>query len=478
VGLCAAPDRGHLCTPRAHARAALPRARAPRARAARSRPRGWLAPQPARSAALTVDDVAFGVLTSDRFLETRLASLRSTWLRGVRHVVFYSESVIASLPTVRVEPPAREELVGGGAWKNFPALLDLHRRFPDKKWVFFHDDDTYVFVSNLLRVLGKYNHNRDYYVGLYWTPRVDMEWREVQIAYASGGAGYALSRALLARLAPIMPTCHANYTKWAGDVRVGKCIHDLKVRITPAVGFHHEGHDKYVWDSSGGGFPYGHLSNHASASITSPVTFHHLGVDSIFLYQRMQYAEERGPRGERYRYDFSRFFLKEYMAFAPLVSHRFRLLFGVSLEVAEGRIDQAGSVHKGWRRDFADPLYVRAAAPRPPRRAWPTRAAPAPPAPPGRLAPPSRARPRRCTRCPRRGRTACASRWRSPRSLRSSTATAACRASRTAGATRCARPPPCASAAPPACPSTRRPTGRSSTTRSARWSARTSAPSS
>ena len=57
---------------------------------------------------------------------------------------------------------------------------------------------------------------------------------------------------------------------------MGKCIADLGVRITPEIGFHHEGHDKYVWDSSGGSFPYGHLSHVASAATMSPVTFHHL----------------------------------------------------------------------------------------------------------------------------------------------------------------------------------------------------------
>ena len=327
---------------------------------------------PLHLSTLSIDDVAFGILTSERFLDTRLASQRRTWLRDVRHVVFYSESVIAHLPTVALAPPEGEELVGGGAWKNFPALIDLHRRYPTKKWIFFCDDDTFIFLPNLLRSLSKYSPDRDYYVGLYWTPRIDMEWKEVQIAYASGGAGYAISRSLLARLAPTMPRCHANYTRWAGDIRVGKCIADLNVRITPAVGFHHEGHDKYVWDSSGGGFPYGHLSNRASAAVTSPVTFHHLSVDQIAMYYRMRAAESRGPHGQLYRYDFSRYYLKEYMAYSPAAQHRFRILLGVSVEVAEGaptaadatgatgRGARPGQINKNWRKDFSDPLYLRA----------------------------------------------------------------------------------------------------------------------
>ena len=189
-----------------------------------------------------MDDIAFGILTSSRFLETRLRSQQRTWLRMVRNVVFYSESVVASLPTVELRPPEREALVGGGAWKNFPALLDLYRRFPHQRWIFFTDgaprpaaashatiawrarhssrasrltsllrsssrvvtpspahtlhhdhvcacacasvcaDDTYAFVLNLMRTLGNYQHDADFYIGLYWTPRVDMEWKEVQIA--------------------------------------------------------------------------------------------------------------------------------------------------------------------------------------------------------------------------------------------------------------------------------------------------------
>ena len=255
-------------------------------------------------------------------------------------------------------PPEREALVGGGAGKNFPALLDLHRRFPKHKWIFFTDDDTFVFVRNLMFTLGNYNHDSEYYIGLYWTPRVDMEWKEVQIAYASGGAGYALSRRLLSKLSVTMDGCHRNYTRWAGDIRVGKCIADLGVRITPEIGFHHEGHDKYVWDSSGGGFPYGHLSNTASAAFAAPVTFHHLPVDHLSFYHRMSLAEVRGPHGQLYRWDFSPFMFKEYMAYSSELEHSFRILFGSSVEVAR-RALVSPRQSMPWRRDFSDPLYVR-----------------------------------------------------------------------------------------------------------------------
>ena len=57
----------------------------------------------------------------------------------------------------------------------------------------------------------------------------------MQLAYASGGAGYAISAHLLGELAPKMEGCQNRYLRWAGDLRVGKCIKDLGVGVTPEV---------------------------------------------------------------------------------------------------------------------------------------------------------------------------------------------------------------------------------------------------
>ena len=232
----------------------------------------------------------------------------------------------------------------------------------------------------MLRTLGQMDHTAPVYLGLYWTPRVDMEWREVKLAYASGGAGYALSRGMMDKLAPLLPDCHAKYLRWAGDLRVGKCVLDAGVRITPGVGFHHEAHDKYTWDRLGGGFPYGRLAPRASAAVSSPVSFHHLTPDHSAQYYRMQFADERGPHGEVWRRDFGPFMLKEYIAYSAPLRHTFRVLFGVSVEVSSGdfaareaqaaiEAEQSGAnpnegkkPEANWRRDFSDPLWWRAAA--------------------------------------------------------------------------------------------------------------------
>lgn len=112
---------------------------------------------------LGVSDIAFGILTSDRYVDTRLHAQQRTWIRLVRHVVFYSEHSVK--PTTMVEPASHEKLVGTGAWKDLPALKDMYQRFATR-WFFLADDDAYVFVSNLVALLDrKYAGPGDHYVG-------------------------------------------------------------------------------------------------------------------------------------------------------------------------------------------------------------------------------------------------------------------------------------------------------------------------
>ena len=95
-------------------------------------------------------DVAFGILTAKNLVQSRVHAQQLSWLPQARDVVFYSEADLEALqPTVvrapageggvraagsgpgpfpqALEPPPKEELVGGGAWKNFPARASAER---------------------------------------------------------------------------------------------------------------------------------------------------------------------------------------------------------------------------------------------------------------------------------------------------------------------------------------------------------------
>ena len=76
------------------------------------------------------------------------------------------------------------------------------------------DDDTYVAVRNLQEHLSKYDSSKEYYFGLILSchyfhlliisPGMDYHYNEH--VYASGGSGYTISRAALAKL-----VCLFNY---------------------------------------------------------------------------------------------------------------------------------------------------------------------------------------------------------------------------------------------------------------------------
>lgn len=119
------------------------------------------------------------------------------------------------------------------------------------------------------------------------------------------------------------------YARWAGDIRVGKCLHDIGVRVESENGFHHEPDGRYD-----------------KGFVLEPISFHHLSVDSMAFYFRMTVVEDRGPYGELYRWDFSRFFLHEYV----LKQRRTRFRFGHSVKFARGI---------GLSQQYTIPVYFR-----------------------------------------------------------------------------------------------------------------------
>ncbi|KAF4527818.1 hypothetical protein B566_EDAN016302, partial [Ephemera danica] len=83
----------------------------------------------------------------------------------------------------------------------------------DKKWFCHFDDDNYVNVPRLLRLLERYPSQHDWYLGKpsirapleildrerpAATPR-----RKISFWFATGGAGFCISRALALKMLPV-----------------------------------------------------------------------------------------------------------------------------------------------------------------------------------------------------------------------------------------------------------------------------------
>ncbi|KAK9127012.1 hypothetical protein Scep_015858 [Stephania cephalantha] len=107
----------------------------------------------------------------------------------------------------------------------------------DVRWYVMADDDTVLFVDNLVDVLAKYDHNKYYYIG------ENSECVKSNFDYsfqmAFGGGGYALSFPLAKAMARNLDECLKRYpTLYGSDHIMQACISDFGVPLTRERGFH------------------------------------------------------------------------------------------------------------------------------------------------------------------------------------------------------------------------------------------------
>ncbi|KAI9189790.1 hypothetical protein H9P43_001223 [Blastocladiella emersonii ATCC 22665] len=123
------------------------------------------------------------------------------------------------------------------AYKNIPAVREMYHRYPDAKWYIMIDDDTYVFMENLHRVLSALDPSEPHYVG---APNHFRDCDGITKLgdgpmFAHGGSGIAISREAARRMSAIADECIVRYDDcWAGDVRLGLCLRDAGILINYA----------------------------------------------------------------------------------------------------------------------------------------------------------------------------------------------------------------------------------------------------
>lgn len=120
----------------------------------------------------------------------------------------------------------------------------------DKKWFCHVDDDNYVNVPRLLRLLGNYNPQEDWYLGkpsirapLEILNRDSRKPNKVSFWFATGGAGFCLSRALALKMMPLASVGKfisiGEKIRLPDDVTMGYIIeHLLKKPLTVIDQFH------------------------------------------------------------------------------------------------------------------------------------------------------------------------------------------------------------------------------------------------
>ncbi|XP_057325172.1 fringe glycosyltransferase [Microplitis mediator] len=125
-----------------------------------------------------------------------------------------------------------------------------------KKWFCHFDDDNYVNVPRLLRLLDNYNPRKDWYLGRPSIPapleimrqhgslaEPSKRFRKVKFWFATGGAGFCISRALALKMVPVAGggkfITVGDRIRLPDDVTMGYIIeHLLKKQLTVVEQFH------------------------------------------------------------------------------------------------------------------------------------------------------------------------------------------------------------------------------------------------
>lgn len=166
------------------------------------------------------------VLTQPCNFANKTRAVKETWSKRCDITLFFSSVANSEIPTIKLDvPQGREHL----ADKSFAVLKYLFKHYHDKAdWFFKADDDTYVIVDNLRHFLGKQNTNGHFYYGEVFD-------RKKQGVYNSGGAGYALGKEGLKRIALYSEDVDACHQAESEDVRVGVCLKTLGIDVGKAT---------------------------------------------------------------------------------------------------------------------------------------------------------------------------------------------------------------------------------------------------
>ncbi|KAJ3042522.1 hypothetical protein HDV00_007056 [Rhizophlyctis rosea] len=158
------------------------------------------------------------------------------------------------------------------AHKNLPGLRELWSRFPDAKWYFMVDDDTYVFWENMRLALSTINADEPHYYGAKNVFKGCDGVKKFGDGphFAHGGSGIVISRGAMKKIMEekALRECIVRYrTCWAGDIRTALCLRDHGIKLEGLKGFNKEPPNVRYW--------------YPREPCDRPLTFHHLLVKQI-----------------------------------------------------------------------------------------------------------------------------------------------------------------------------------------------------
>ncbi|PFX22746.1 chondroitin sulfate synthase 1-like [Stylophora pistillata] len=173
--------------------------------------------------------IFIGVMTAEKFLDSRAKAVYETWGRKVPgKLEFFSsgtsqtkmELPVVSLPGVDDSyPPQRKSMM---------MLKYMHDNYIDQyEWFMRSDDDVYIRTEKLASFLWSLNSSQDIYLGQAGTGAKDEKGLLGLGSgdnFCMGGPGVIISRSVLKKVVPHIEYCLKHLLTSHEDVEVGRCI--------------------------------------------------------------------------------------------------------------------------------------------------------------------------------------------------------------------------------------------------------------
>ncbi|XP_071542990.1 fringe glycosyltransferase [Panulirus ornatus] len=203
--------------------------------------------------ATTLDDIFISVKTTKGFHKTRLDLILKTWFTLARQQTWfftdtddedYQKKTGGHLVNTNCSASHNRRALCCKMASEFDAFLQS-----DKRWWCHFDDDNYVNVLQLVRSLAEYDPLLDWYLG---KPSIrapleiinrDNVSQRISFWFATGGAGFCISRSLGLKMIPIAGggkfISVGEKIRLPDDVTMGYIIeHILRKKLTVVDEFH------------------------------------------------------------------------------------------------------------------------------------------------------------------------------------------------------------------------------------------------
>lgn len=169
-------------------------------------------------------------------------------------------------------------------YKFLPLVQHAGRNWPDVKWYLYTEDDTYLFLPNVLRYLAGYDHAQAHWLGGLG--------EKLGTTFAHGGSGFALSRGAWERSfgtaaggedGEDLVAKYQGFVDEAccGDYALGKVLNDYGVRFGE-----HGGNEGWSWGFNG--LPHWKIEFSPDNWCAPVLTWHHAHNRDIARYYELE----------------------------------------------------------------------------------------------------------------------------------------------------------------------------------------------